>query len=423
MTVASDLKPPALFYRLLSPVLFLFWLIHALIHAYQFKTWRYIPQRLGFIPKPIKNSIWIHASSVGEVNLIQPLCERLMCDGYKLTITTFTATGLQRAEELFSGKACISTIPIDCLPISSLFRAKINPNCAIIAETELWPETLFQMAKLNIPLIHVNARLSKKSLKAKDPILSLLKQTLAYFSIHLCRYSDDIADFKAMGVIQKNIKVLGNLKYAAHKTSHVAYPNLIEKPYILCASTHANEEQQFSSLIQLDNEAFPLLVIAPRHPKRCSEIIKAFKQNSILAKHIAIRSQNQLITSDTKIYLADTFGEMNALFQHAELVIMGGSFVDVGGHNILEPAALAKCIITGPSDSNIKNDVKALIEHDAIVQVNSFSHLTKEINTLLMQPQRRIKMGVKALQYFMSFEQILDRYLEQIDSVISETNL
>jgi len=420
MPTVSGLKPPSFVYRLLSPVLFLFWLIHAVIHAYQTKTWRYIPQRLGFIPKPVKNSLWLHASSVGEVNLIQPLCERLISKGHLLTITTFTATGLQRAEELFSSTACISALPIDCWPISSLFRAKLKAKAAIIAETELWPETLFQMANAHIPLIHINARLSKKSLKTAKPILNLLKQTLAYFNVHLCRYPEDIADFKAMDVTEAQLKVLGNLKYATHKNSDTYLNNLINQPYILCASTHDNEEVQLSALIHSKNESFPLLVIAPRHPKRCADIIKALKDHSILEKHIAIRSKNQPISSATKIYLADTLGEMKALFHHAELVIMGGSLVNIGGHNILEPAALAKCIVTGPSDSNIKNDVKALIEHDAIIQVNNFHQLSNEINTLLKQPEHRRKMGENALAYVQSFDQILERYVDHIESVIDE---
>ncbi len=409
------MRAPSLMYRLLSPLLFLFWLIHAVIHAYQFKSLQYLYQRLGFIPKPTKNSLWIHASSVGEVNLIQPLCEQLLEKGYSITLSTFTASGLQRAQTLFKQRVCITTLPIDCWPISTLFCARLKPQCAIIAETELWPETLYQMAKANVPLVHINARLSKKSLDAHPAIKNLLQTTLSYFDLHLCRYNSDIAHFKAMGVIESKIKVLGNLKYAAIQQVIEPQANLVGQAYILCASTHDDEECQLYSSITSDNNQL-LIVIAPRHPKRSDSIVKALCDHLLSRHQIAVRSKNQTINEHTKVYLADTFGEITALMQHAELVIMGGSFVDVGGHNILEPAALAKCIITGPSDSNINNDVEELVKHHAIMQVHNINELNNEVIKLLNDPKLRQQLGENAQKYCLGFESILESYIENIES-------
>ncbi len=418
MRTGNNFHPPPFLYRLLSPILFLFWFIHACIHAYQYQSARYLWQRLGFIPKPGKHTIWLHAASVGEVNLIQPLCHALLKQGYNVYISCFTASGLQHAHKLFSGKVCITALPIDCWPLSRFFRARLKPQCALIAETELWPETLYQMAQTHIPVIHVNARLSEKSLHAPAAIRSLLVQTLSYFSVHLCRYDDDIKAFMQMGVKTSNIQVMGNLKHAGMSKQTQVPPDIVKQRYILCASTHDNEEIQISSSLLNNIPNMPLLVLAPRHPKRSSAIINALHQAHFHHADIAIRSKNQPITAQTKIYLADTLGEMQALMQHAELVIMGGSFVPVGGHNILEPARLSQCIITGPSDNTIKHDVKALLSRQGIVQVNTLEALNDTVKELLNKPELRQQLGNNALLYCQSFSDILNRYVAYIEALV-----
>lgn len=420
--ICKSLKAPSFLYRLLSPAWFLFWLLHAFIHAFKYKEWTYIPQRLGFLSLPKSQRIWIHVASVGEVNLIKPLCDQLMVKGHAVTISTFSATGLQRAKHLFSERAHVITLPMDCWPISYLFVRKLNANCALITETELWPETLYQVAKTKIPLIQINARLSNKSLKSSRPIKSLLKQTLAYFTLHLTRYPSDVANLLSMGVDKNKIRVMGSLKHAQiHANKN--YPNIIQQAYILFASTHDNEEQQFASLLSLLNDdsfIVPLFVIAPRHPTRLDSILKSLLNIGIDERQIAIRSKNQAISSATKIYLADTLGEMNCLFRHALIVTMGGSFVDIGGHNLLEPASLAKCIITGPSDDNIKQDIKDLKQQGGIIQVANLNQLKIELKELLNNIKRREKIANNAADFVDSSQHVLDFYSRQIATQIDQ---
>lgn len=417
MNQNNQIKAPHFLYRLLSPVWFLFWLIHTFLHAYKFKEWRYVPQRLGFFPPINKQCIWIHAASVGEVNLIKPLCDQLISQGHIITVSTFTATGFQRANTLFSNQMQVIALPIDFWPISWLFAKRINAQCALIAETELWPETLYQIAKNRIPLIQVNARLSNKSLKSVPAIKSLLKRTLSYFDEHLTRYDEDVANFIAMGVNKDKVKVLGNLKYSQNLSAQT-YPNIIQQPYILFASTHHNEEEQFASLRFDSNIELPLIVIAPRHPTRLDSILKSLLNHGIKSHQIAIRSKNEPITSVTKIYLSDTLGEMNSLFQHALIVIMGGSFVEVGGHNILEPAALKACIITGPSDSNIKQDIIDLKRQQAVIQVDSLEQLKHEITLLLSSPENRKQFGSNAALFVNNAQDVLKNYVAEISKFI-----
>lgn len=401
---------PPLWYRLLTPILFIFWIIHSVIHALQFKQYNYILLRLGFFKKPEKNSLWIHASSVGEVNLIRPLCTQLLEHNKKLFITTFTATGYQRALELFNKEAIVSVIPMDCWPISAIFANRIETKLNIIAETELWPETLYQVAKKERGLIQINARLSDKSLKTSSTIKTLLINTLNYFDVHFTRYETDINNFTQMGVPSNKIKVIGNLKYAQISNPLETCSNFVNKPFILLASSHAHEELDVSKLL-LNNPHFPLLVIAPRHPKRANEIITELNNIDL---NISQRSKHQPINKNTHIYLADTFGELDTLFSHAEIVIMGGSFNNVGGHNLLEPASKAACIITGPSESNIKQDIEDLKKHNSVIQVDSIEQLENQVNHLLNHSDIAKKMGENAQKFVLEQHHVLNDYLKEV---------
>lgn len=417
-TGVQRINPPALLYRLLSPLILIFWVFHAIVHGFKYKEWRYLPQRLGFSSTCRKNTIWLHASSVGEVNLIKPLCEQLIANNHSLTITTFTASGLQRANTLFASQADIMCIPIDCWPISWFFAQRLKPKCSLIAETELWPETLYQFAKLNTPLIQINARLSNKSLHAPKVVYSLLAQTLSYFTVHLTRYNEDIQNFIAMGVNANKIQVMGNLKSAQSLQTH-RHDNLIKQPYLLFASTHEGEETSFCSFLLNKQLDFPLLVIAPRHPNRLDQILKSLLDLGLSKSDIAVRSRNEAIQPHTKLYLADTFGELTSLYYHAQIVIMGGSFTDIGGHNVLEPAALGACIITGPSDANIKHDISALKQHSAIIQVSNIDELATQISHFLSHQDAQIQQGKNAEAFVKNTQEVLTIYTSKIEDYLN----
>ncbi|MBL7002396.1 MAG: glycosyltransferase [Gammaproteobacteria bacterium] len=409
------LKPPSLFYRLLSILLLFVWLIHAILHALKFKQFSYISQRLGFTTKTTDDAlIWVHAASVGEVNLMYPLCQSLIDKKHRLLITTSSATGLQQVKKLFSASLQSQIIPIDFLPISKLFIARNNIKLALIAETELWPETLYQTAKNSIPILHINARLSKKSRQAPLLIRQTLKNTLQYFSHHFVRYPTDVNHFKSMAVKNDKITVMGNLKYVQTADKHEMPPNLVGQEYLLAASTREGEEQLITKLLH-NNTHWPLLVIAPRHPKRAKQILMSLEPYQL---NIAQRSKADKITSETQVYLADTLGEMAALFQHAHLVVMGGSFTDVGGHNLLEPIALGKATITGPSDFNIKQDVDELKQQHAIIQVFTKAELETRINQLLNNDIECKKLGNNGKNFIASKQMILQDYLEKINTYL-----
>jgi 3-deoxy-D-manno-octulosonic-acid transferase len=405
-------KKPALKYRLLSSALFLFWIIHALLQALTQRNFSYFNYRLGFSRHNEQPCIWVHAASVGEVELIKPLVEHLSHNDPVL-VTTFTVTGLEHARKLFPPQIQVSALPIDFFPISWLFMRFHKFKLGLIAETELWPETLYQACKKNIPLLQINARLSTKSLQNPDWIKHILSTTLGYFDLHLTRNQQDLEKLLSMGVDKGKVISCGNLKFAQPAVQQ-DYDKLIERPYILFASTHEPEERLIAQMIK-DLQTGQLAVIAPRHPIRAARIQRSLKP---LKMNISQRSKGDSISEQTELYLADTLGELKALMAHASLVVMGGSFDNTGGHNLLEPAAIGKAIITGPSDDNIRQDITLLNEHDGIIQVTDIQTLSTTINELLHQPHRIEQLARNASNVMQQQSHIFNHYVERIEDYL-----
>ncbi len=407
-------SPPPLAYRLLSILLLPLWIGHAAWQAWKYHCAEYLWQRLGRLRNPCpQRAIWIHAASVGEVALIHPLVQTL-AKTHPVVVTCFTITGYQHALNTLPDDVYIQALPIDAWPISHSFMRRCKFRLALIAETELWPETLYQTRRLGIPLLQINARLSHKTLAATGWKRRLLQRTLGYFDAFITRHEDDIARLQAMGVDGEKISLCGNLKYAAALQHNETPKALIDRPYLLFASTHAPEEIQFAEICsRLD--APPLFVIAPRHPKRAAEIMKSLQQPGL---NIRQRSRNQPIAADTHIYLADTLGEMPSLMAHARIVIMGGSFAPVGGHNILEPARLGAAIITGPGDDNIRADIDWLKSHHAIIQTPDIDRLQAEIQRLLANEKALEQMRQQARKAMAQQTRILPCYLDHIEKYL-----
>ncbi len=406
--------PPPLTYRLFSLLLFPLWVGHAAWQAWKYHCVDYLRQRLGGRRKPYpRQAIWLHAASVGEVALIHPLAQTL-AKNQSVVVTCFTISGYQHALKTLPDDIYIQVLPIDIWPISRNFMRRCKFRLALIAETELWPETLYQTRRCHIPLLQINARLSHKSLATSGWMRRLLQRTLGYFDAFITRHEDDIERLQAMGVEDKKISLCGNLKYAAAQPHNESPEALIDRPYLLFASTHAPEEVQFAEICtRLD--APPLFVIAPRHPQRASEIMKSLQP---LGLNIRQRSRNEPIADDTHIYLADTLGEMPSLMTHARIVIMGGSFAPIGGHNILEPARLGAAIITGPDDDNIRADIDWLKSHQAIIQTPDIDRLQEQIERLLSNEKALEQMRQQARKAMAQQTEILPCYLDHIEKYL-----
>ena len=400
-------ESPGSAYRLFSLLLLPFWFLHAIWHGKTQHFPGYLRLRFWtFSAKPQEPVVWIHAASVGEVVAVTPLVKKLLDQGESILFTSFTATGYQTIQSNFPQGIKADIIPVDFILSCRRFFHCHKIKLCLLMETELWPELLFQAAKKNIGIIQINARLSKKSIDAPIFVRYLLRRALTAIHIHLARNQLDKQLLISLGAEPENIRVIGNLK--SRIDTEEVHDRLVEGDYLLLASSHDGEESAFLSQLPSNWEG-PLIVIAPRHPRRSQTIQKSLADAGL---DYAVRSEDQPVKPQTQVYLADTLGELKSLMAHASLVVMGGSFDQTGGHNLIEAANLGCAIITGPSDSNIKNDIELL--GDSIVQVEDIAGCWQQINHWLSHTDERKTFGERAKLKLQSQRNIIDVYLSEI---------
>jgi 3-deoxy-D-manno-octulosonic-acid transferase len=258
-------------------------------------------------------------------------------------------------------------------------------------------------------LLQINARLSGKSIDAPTFVRGLLTTTLGYFSQILTRSEKDREALLALGADPEKIIIPGNLKSFDQDSEPPV--RLIKGEYLILASSHEGEEREFLQQRPAEFDDL-LLVIAPRHPNRSSAIQKQIDQFGLA---YAVRSESQTVAKDTQVYLADTLGELKSLMAYARIVVMGGSFDNTGGHNLNEAAALGRAIITGPSDSNIAEDIDMLGNGKGILQVASMQQCWQVIRNLLDHPERAETLGLEAKNRLARQPDIISIYLQAIE--------
>ncbi len=395
---------------LLTPVI----IGHILWLSISSKQSRYFWQRLGFKNSHLpKNSLWFHCASVGEVNTLLPLLKNLHKKNgqLKMVITSNTITGGKIVKQQNLDYLFHSYLPFDCPYAVKRFLSAIQPVSLFVMETEIWPNLFTACNNKNIDIYIINARLSKKTTSANKWVKSLLKYSLSKVTAIYTRSENNSLAYQQLGAAENIIKTIGNLKLAtAMPEKQTSQKNAvsIERDYVLLASTHQNEEQQIYNIWKKLNRS-ELLVIAPRHPERRASIIKQLD-----CDNITIRSKKQLITDKTEVFLLDTVGELKSYFKNAKLVIMGGSFTPIGGHNILEPASYNTTVITGPYMENFKEELDLMLEKKAIVQVNSVDELEKQLQQLLDNKNLRENLQNNTAKLAYNAEKILEDYSKLI---------
>ena len=401
-------------YRLLITLLSPLILGHIAWLSLRNKQSRYFWQRLGFKYSDLpQKSLWFHCASVGEVNTLLPLLKNIhkKNDQLKIIITTNTITGAKVVAQQKLNYLYHSYLPFDWSYAINSFIAATKPASLYIMETEIWPNLFAGCNNKKIPIQIINARLSAKTTASNKWVLSLLKTSLSKVDAVYARSTDNALAYQQLGAPAEIIKTTGNLKFTTSIHSEQALPETDiprDREYVLLASTHQDEEKQIYNIwAQLKRKE--LLVIAPRHPERSSSIVKQLEN-----KKIAIRSKDHTITEKAEIFLLDTVGELKNYFPGAKFVIMGGSFVPVGGHNILEPAAFNKAIITGPYMDNFKEELNLMLDKEAIIQVDSIDKLKDKLNKLLDDENYRSALVENTNKLTDNVEQVLEDYTDLI---------
>jgi 3-deoxy-D-manno-octulosonic-acid transferase len=404
-------------YRILNILLWPLWFFYTLRVAWREKDMRYFRQRLGYAyPVQPTSPVWVHCASVGEVNTWLPLHQLFMqrYPSLHFVITTNTPTGAQIVARHALRNTQHVFLPMDTATAVSRFYSRIKPRLALVMETELWPELYRQCQAHNIPLIIVNARLSHKTRNVNEWVRRLYAMALQQVSQVLCRTQIDADAYIELGAESSKVKVIGNLKFATLKNIQIELPrDFTTRSYVLAASTHADEEWQLAKLWQADAMQSHLLVIAPRHPKRRDDILRQLQPLNL---QIAVRSRCDPVTPATQVYIADTLGELVSFMQQADVVIMGGSLVQRGGQNLLEPARLGKAIIVGPHMFNFAAETALFLQRHACLQVQNADELAVALQSCLLDSSVRVELGHNAQKLMLNQSDMAERYM----SVISE---
>ncbi|ANW24215.1 3-deoxy-D-manno-octulosonic acid transferase [Vibrio coralliilyticus] len=352
--------------------------------------------------KPV---IWVHAVSVGEVIAASPLIKKIhqAQPNAKILVTTTTPTGAKQAENL-KEYAEHRYMPLDFTFAVKAFLKVVRPKQLIIVETELWPNTLITVSKKHIPITVVNARLSDKSFRGYSKVKPLFNLLSPSLSKVICQHKDDARRFENLGVPQSKIFVSGSIKFDISISSEQSIKGKqlrceldSFRPIWIAASTHQGEDEKIlaahSQVLQHVPNA--LLILVPRHPERFNDVMVKCSELFTTVR----RTGNSTVSSSTQVYLGDTMGEMLTLIGASDVCFMGGSLLGnkVGGHNLLEPAALAKPTLTGPSYFNFSDITKQLVASNSCQIINSESELAEKIIELFHSTDLRDEQGQAAL--------------------------
>ena len=393
---------------MLSPVLFghIVWL------ALKNRDGRYFWQRLGFQYSGLpKNCLWFHCASVGEINTLLPLLKNIHKQNtvLKIMVTSNTITGGKIVEQQKLDYLYHCYLPFDWSSTVKRFVSATRPVSLNVMETEIWPNLFTVCSNKQIPIHIINARLSKKTTSANRWIRSLIKNSLGKVTKIYSRSEENSEAFRQLGATQNIIQTVGNLKLTTMVREEETSATLsFDRDYVLLASTHNDEELQVYRIWKKMHRD-ELLIIVPRHPERGPSVGK-----QLACEEIAFRSRGDEITAQTEVFILDTIGELKHYFDKAKIVIMGGSFTPIGGHNILEPAAFNKAILTGPYMENFKEELKLMLNENAIVQVSSIDELQQQMTALLDDEEYRLKLQQNTRALSHNAEEVLTNYTHLI---------
>lgn len=385
-------------------------------------------ERFGNTKLRLKNSIWIHSVSVGESLSAEPLVKKLLekNPSRHFVITTTTPTGSDIVKELYKDYKNVyhTYIPYDTKSFVAQFMARVNPKIFIIIETEIWPSILNKCFKEEIPVIISNARLSYRSFRRYMKIPFASDNLFNRISHISAQTHKDAKRFATLGVNKNNITVTGNLKYSLkipaniEKETKEIKESINNRPTWIAASTHRGEEEIILKAHEIILNIIPtcLLILVPRHKERFNEV-SGIINNYSLTQQRRTKSKSY-ISNETQVYLGDTMGELLNLYFLADVAFVGGSLVNNGGHNFLEPAALSKAVVTGPSLFNFRAIAESFKKFHALNIINTDQELFKIITSLLNDRDLLEKNSTAAYKAFKQNNNVVDKQFKEIQKFL-----
>ena len=388
--------------------------------------WEGFSQRFGLGEKVRGRSLWVHAVSVGEVQASAPLVNALLAryPDIPVVVTTGTATGRARARALFKDRVDVRYVPVDLPGSVRRFFQRVQPQLAVILETEIWPNLYHHCGRLGIPLVMASARISPRSVNRYRRLVGLFRQALSH-GIFIAAQSDQDAErFRSIGASNERTHVVGNIKFdfSLPPTIEAQGTELrrmlgTDRPVWVAGSTHAREEDVLLAAHRLLRTRYPqaLLVMVPRHPPRFDEVAGFLESRGV---SFVTRRSGGPTSGDTEVFLVDTLGELLPFYAAGEVAFVGGTLVPIGGHNLLEPAALGLPVLAGPNNFNSADIARMLVECGAVRIVHDAPELAATIGELLAHPALRSSMGAKGRKVIEDNRGAVDRLMEFLEPLL-----
>ncbi|MBV4547982.1 MULTISPECIES: lipid IV(A) 3-deoxy-D-manno-octulosonic acid transferase [Pseudomonas] len=373
--------------------------------------------------------IWVHAVSVGESIAAAPMIRALLerYPALPITVTCMTPTGSERIQALFANEARIQHcyLPYDLPCAAARFLDRVQPRLAVIMETELWPNHIHQCARRGIPVALANGRLSQRSAKGYGRFSKLTAPMLAEMSLLAVQTEAEAQRFRDLGARSETVEVTGSIKFdltidpkllqrAAHLRSQWQAE---DRPVWVAASTHEGEDEVVLDAHRrlLANHPDALLILVPRHPERFNSVFELCQREGFATVR---RSTGANVDAQTRVLLGDTMGELLFLYALADSAFVGGSLVPNGGHNLLEPAALAKPVLSGPHLFNFLDIAAQLREAGALAEVDDAEGLAIEVQRLFELPRDAQRMAEAGLAVMRRNQGALQRLLDGLGRLI-----
>ena len=397
-------------------------------------------ERLGSVtpmPKDGRPVVWLHCVSVGETQAARPLVQgiRKRFPEYAIAISTITLTGQKLAREILKQEVDkVFYFPFDWRSTARKTLKAINPAAVLLMETELWPGFLRECQAQQIPVAIVNGRLSQQSFRRYQWIKSFMSRVLGGIKVAIMQTEIDAQRFRALGMDAAKIFVCGNLKFDAgtRPVTDFLTQELSKRfsladgtPLILAASTHAQEERIILEALRLTiskSGLQPRLMIAPRHPERFAEVAALIEASGFqwTRRTAPVKQSDQ----QSQVVLLDSIGELQSVYSLASIVFVGGSIANSGGHNILEPAAVGACVITGAHTFNFQLIVETFVNAGAIIQLPPLSdseatiEFAKMSSELLSNASRRLEIGAHARRLVSENRGATERSLKLLGAIL-----
>jgi 3-deoxy-D-manno-octulosonic-acid transferase len=391
-------------YRLLLWLLFPWVLMHLWWRGRRQPGYReHIPERFGWYQtRPGRPVIWLHAVSVGETRAAEPLVRALAAryPGHELLLTQMTPTGRETAQQLYGGAATIVYLPYDYPGAVARFLARFRPRLGILMETEIWFNLVECCARLGVPLLLANARLSEKSARGYELVAPLTRAALRGLAAVSAQTREDAERLERLGA--RGVEVTGNLKFDVALAPQLLAlgaelkQRIGRRPVLLAASTREGEEELIlDALARIGVEGL-LLLLVPRHPQRFDDVAALLAKRNLSYLR---RSDNRALPPDCRVLLGDSMGEMPAYYAACDLAFIGGSLLPYGGQNLIEACAVGRPLLFGRHMYNFAEASRLAVAAGAAVEVADAAMLGERAGELLRDQATLARMSQAALAF------------------------